>query len=124
MAWEQAWGITARVSYTNHTLMPEALETWPCVADQHVLPRHLEIIFRINQAFLGAARAAAGRWTSLAPVADRRRARRAPRAHGPPARSLGGRKVNGVSALHSTELLVETIFADFARAVPGAASPT
>ena len=51
MAWDAAWAHdAARCSrYTNHTLMPEALETWPVALMQHVLPRHLEIILRINQ---------------------------------------------------------------------------
>ena len=64
-----AWALTQQVfCYTNHTLMPEALETWPVALMQHVLPRHLEIIFRINQDFLDlAARAAPGRrWASCA----------------------------------------------------------
>jgi starch phosphorylase len=52
-------------SYTNHTLMPEALETWPVSLMQHVLPRHLEIIFRINKEFLELAAATALATTSF-----------------------------------------------------------
>jgi starch phosphorylase len=72
-------------SYTNHTLMPEALETWPVALMQHVLPRHLEIIFRINKEFLeqAAAHTGPGDTASWPAVADRR-TRRAPRAHGAP----------------------------------------
>jgi starch phosphorylase len=111
---------SAVFSYTNHTLMPEALETWPVALMQHVLPRHLEIIFRINHEFLDrAAHTARATWTSCAAVADRRE-RRAPRAHGAPV-DRGQPPVNGVSALHSTA--GETIFADFASLWPSA-SPT
>ncbi|MEO7057706.1 MAG: glycogen/starch/alpha-glucan phosphorylase, partial [Caldimonas sp.] len=58
MAWSEAWGVCGRVfSYTNHTLMPEALETWPVALMEQVLPRHMMIIFRINQDMLDGAAA-------------------------------------------------------------------
>ena len=87
MRWAEAWALTQQVfSYTNHTLMPEALETWPVALMQHVLPRHLEIIFRINQEFLDDRRGAApGRLaSSCAALSLIDEARRAPRAHGAP----------------------------------------
>ena len=65
MRWAEAWALTQQVfSYTNHTLMPEALETWSVALMQHVLPRHLEIILRINQDFLDLAARAAARATT------------------------------------------------------------
>jgi starch phosphorylase len=118
MAWATAWGITQRVfSYTNHTLMPEALETWPVALMQHVLPRHLEIIFRINQEFLDfAAKHRPGDMGFLARLSliDESGERRVRMAN---LSIVGSHKVNGVSALHS-ELLVKTIFADFAALWP------
>ena len=118
MAWAAAWEITRRVfSYTNHTLMPEALETWPVPLLQHVLPRHLEIIFRINHEFLDAAAQLRPddsgflRRLSLIEESGERRVRMAHLS------IVGSHKVNGVSALH-TELLVKTIFADFAAIWP------
>ncbi len=118
MAWATAWGITQRVfSYTNHTLMPEALETWPVALMQHVLPRHLEIIFRINQDFLDfAAKFRPGDLGFLARLSliDESGERRVRMAN---LSIVGSHKVNGVSALHS-ELLVKTIFADFAALWP------
>ncbi len=116
--WSAAWAITERVfSYTNHTLMPEALETWPVTLMQHVLPRHLEIILRINQDLMEKAAALRPgdveflRRLSLIDEGGERRVRMANLS------IVGSHKVNGVSALHS-ELLVKTIFADFALLWP------
>ena len=118
MDWDAAWAIAGEVfSYTNHTLMPEALETWPVSLVQHVLPRHLEIIFRINQAFLDmAARVRPGDVGFLARLSliDETGERRVRMAH---LCIVGSHQVNGVSALHS-DLLVRTIFADFAALWP------
>ncbi len=118
MAWDQAWRLCGKTfSYTNHTLMPEALETWPVSLMQHVLPRHLEIIFRINKEFLElAARHRPGDNAYLARLSliDEHGERRVRMAH---LSIVGSHKVNGVSALHSA-LLVQTIFADFASLWP------
>ena len=117
--WLAAWAITKRVfSYTNHTLMPEALETWPVALMQHVLPRHLEIIFRINHDFLVVAeRQRPGDLDFLRRLSliDEHGERRVRMAH---LSIVGSHQVNGVSALHS-KLLTETIFADFASLWPG-----
>ena len=116
--WVTAWATTQQVfSYTNHTLMPEALETWPVALMQHVLPRHMEIIYRINLEFLTAAKALRPgddgflRRLSLIDEGGERRVRMANLS------IVGSHKVNGVSALHS-QLLVQTIFADFAAVWP------
>ena len=118
MVWAEAWALTQQVfSYTNHTLMPEALETWSVALMQHVLPRHLEIILRINQDFLDFAalqRPGDGdflRRLSLIDESGERRVRMANLS------IVGSHKVNGVSALHS-DLLVKTIFGDFASLWP------
>ncbi len=114
MHWAHAWSLCTRIfSYTNHTLMPEALETWPVALMQHVLPRHLEIIFRINQELLDhAAKVRPGDTEFLARLSliDERGERRVRMAN---LSIVGSHKVNGVSALHS-DLLVKTIFSDFA----------
>ena len=118
MPWAQAWTSCKNTfSYTNHTLMPEALETWPVALMQQVLPRHLEIIFQINQAFLDEA--AAHRpgdmgFLSRLSCIDESGERRVRMAN---LSIVGSHKVNGVSALHS-ELLTQTIFADFASLWP------
>ncbi|HEY6134274.1 MAG TPA: glycogen/starch/alpha-glucan phosphorylase [Rubrivivax sp.] len=117
-AWASAWAQTQQVfSYTNHTLMPEALETWPLGLMQHVLPRHMEIIFRINQEFLDFAarhRPGDGGFLRRLSLIEEHGERRVRMAH---LSIVGSHKVNGVSALHS-ELLVQTIFADFASLWP------
>jgi starch phosphorylase len=118
MAWDAAWRLCGKTfSYTNHTLMPEALETWALSLIQQVLPRHLEIIFRINKEFLElAARHRPGDNGYLARLSliDEQGGRRVRMAH---LSIIGSHRVNGVSALHS-DLLVQTIFADFASLWP------
>jgi len=118
MPWAQAWAMCGQIfSYTNHTLMPEALETWPVALMQHVLPRHLEIIFRINQELLDLAskhRPGDGGFLSRLSLIDEGGERRVRMAN---LSIVGSHKVNGVSALHS-DLLVKTIFADFASLWP------
>jgi len=114
MPWDQAWTLCCKTfSYTNHTLMPEALETWPVGLMHHVLPRHLEIIFRINKEFLDIAasrRPNDHEFLARLSLIDENGERRVRMAH---LSIVGSHKVNGVSALHS-ELLVQTIFSDFA----------
>ena len=118
LGWDEAWTITRQaVSYTNHTLMPEALETWPLRLFEELLPRHLEIIYEINHRFLTEVRArfpqddALLARVSLIDESGERRVRMAALA------IVASHKVNGVSALHS-ELMVQTIFSDYARLVP------
>lgn len=111
----------AHLSYTNHTLMPEALETWPVSLMTGLLPRHMRIIYRINQDFLdGVAKRFPGdvdllRRVSLIDDADgnpdNKRVRMAHLS------IVGSHRVNGVSQLHS-DLMVQTIFADFAKLYP------
>ncbi|MGQ0798773.1 MAG: glycogen/starch/alpha-glucan phosphorylase [Pseudomarimonas sp.] len=113
LTWDEAWAITRQaVSYTNHTLMPEALESWPVRMFEHLLPRHLEIIFAINQRFLDEVRqrfpgdeGLAAR-VSLIDERGDRRVRMASLA------IAASQRVNGVAALHS-KLMVQTIFADY-----------
>ncbi len=116
--WLAAWAVTKKVfSYTNHTLMPEALETWPVALMQQVLPRHLEIIFRINAEFLAEAaahRPGDNEFLRGLSLIDERGERRVRMAH---LSIVGSHKINGVSALHS-DLLTKTIFADFASLWP------
>jgi starch phosphorylase len=118
MDWDAAWKLCGKTfSYTNHTLMPEALETWPVSLIQHVLPRHLEIIFRINKEFLEYAasqRPGDNGFLERLSLIDEHGERRVRMAH---LSVVGSHTVNGVSALHSN-LLTQTIFADFADLWP------
>ena len=118
MEWDAAWDLTTRVfAYTNHTLMPEALETWPVTLLGDVLPRHLQIIFEINRRFLVQV---AQRWPGdddrlrRMSLIDEKNGRRVRMAH---LAIVGSRKVNGVSRIHS-ELITHTGFADFAALWP------
>ncbi|CAG9227870.1 glycogen phosphorylase [Paraburkholderia tropica] len=118
MPWDEAMGHIKRVfSYTNHTLMPEALETWDVELLARLLPRHLEIIFDINAAFLREASEKGThdldfiRRISLVDEYGQRRVRMAYLA------IVASHKVNGVSKLHS-QLMTRDIFGDFARLYP------
>ena len=119
MTWAQAWVQCERIfSYTNHTLMPEALETWPVSMLEHLLPRHLEIIFEINHRFLQQVRERFGDDYGLlarASLIEENGGRKVKMA---PLSIVGSHRVNGVSQLHS-HLMVQTIFADYARVFPG-----
>jgi starch phosphorylase len=117
LPWDDAWRLCQRVfSYTNHTLMHEALETWPVKMLERILPRHLQIIYDINDQFLtGLSHAGFEpellRKVSLVDEYGDRRVRMAYLA------VLTSHSINGVSALHS-ELMKESIFSDFARLWP------
>ncbi|HUY91340.1 MAG TPA: glycogen/starch/alpha-glucan phosphorylase [Pirellulales bacterium] len=113
MDWEQAWHVTSNAfGYTNHTLLPEALEKWAWPLFERVLPRHLEIICEINRRFLDEVAAKypgdteKARRMSLIGEGEEKQVRMAHLA------CVGSRAVNGVAALHS-ELLKETVLKDF-----------
>ena len=118
MEWQQAWDITVRIfSYTNHTLMPEALETWPVDMFEKILPRHMQIIYEINQHFLNEVRHRYPGDTDILgrmSIIDEGSGRRIRMAH---LAIVGSHKVNGVAQIH-TELMKQTIFADFHRFYP------
>ena len=122
MLWTEAWGQCKRIfSYTNHTLMPEALETWPVGLMHYLLPRHMRIIYRINQDFLKEVELRFPgdvemiRRISLIDDADGSEDNKRVRmAH---LSIVGSHRINGVSQLHS-DLMVKTIFADFAKLYP------
>ena len=119
LAWREAWEITRNtVAYTNHTLLPEALETWPVQLFERVLPRHMQIIYRINAAVIADARVKPGlrqgivTAVSLIDEQDGRRVRMGQLAF------VGSHSVNGVSALH-TELMKTSVFRDLNALYPG-----
>ena len=119
LEWEKAWDITTRTfAYTNHTLMPEALETWPVSMFEDILPRHLQIIYEINHRFLkDVMHRCPGdtdmlRRMSIVDESGNKRIRMAYLA------IVGSHKVNGVAQIH-TDLMKQTIFADFDRIYPG-----
>jgi len=117
--WDHAWNITRRTfSYTNHTLMPEALETWPVSLFEELLPRHLQIIYEINYRFLEDVRhcyPGDGDRLRRMSIVDEAGGRRLRMAH---LAIVGSHSVNGVSQIH-TDLMKKTIFSDFEQFFPG-----
>jgi starch phosphorylase len=118
LGWEKAWEITCGTfAYTNHTLLPEALEKWSVDLFGALLPRHLEIIYEINRRFLDEVRARyPGDDARLARLSliDETGPRYVRMAH---LATVGSHKVNGVAELHS-ELLKKTVMHDFAELWP------
>jgi starch phosphorylase len=119
MRWDDAWQITvATLSYTNHTLLPEALETWPLELFERLLPRHLEIIYRINDAHLKLADARCPGdvdFRASVSLIDERSGRRVRMGQ---LAFVGSHRINGVSAMHS-DLMKETVFHDLNHLYPG-----
>ena len=119
LGWDLAWSLVEKIfAYTNHTLMPEALETWSIELFGTLLPRHLEIIYEINTRFLHMVNHKFPGDTELlrrVSIIDETHGRRVRMAH---LAVVGSHTVNGVAALHS-ELLKTTLFADFDRIYPG-----
>ncbi|QWT42418.1 glycogen phosphorylase [Dickeya dadantii] len=116
--WDAAWGVVTKVfSYTNHTLMGEALETWPVDMMGKILPRHLQLIFEINDRFLEEVQERFPNEHDLL-----KRVSIIDEDHGRKVRMawlavICSHQVNGVSQLH-TDLMVQSLFADFARIYP------
>ena len=119
MAWDTAWQITvACFSYTNHTLLPEALETWPVQLVERLLPRHMQIIYLLNGHHLERVRRethASDALLSSASLIDESHGRRLRMGH---LAFVGSHAINGVSALH-TELMRQTVFHDLNTLLPG-----
>ncbi|MBV9275532.1 MAG: glycogen/starch/alpha-glucan family phosphorylase, partial [Verrucomicrobia bacterium] len=116
--WDTAWQVTTQaIAYTNHTLLPEALEKWPIEVFGRLLPRHLEIVYEINHRFLDEVRAKfPGDEERLARMSliDESGPRFVRMAH---LAAVAGHRVNGVAQLHS-DLLKKTVLADFAALWP------
>lgn len=119
LSWNEAWGIVTRTfAYTNHTLLPEALEKWSVGLFRKVLPRHLEIIFEINKRFLEQVQQKwpgdIGRMRALSLI-EEGHVQMVRMAH---LSVVGSHSVNGVAALH-TKLLKKELFPDFDSLYPG-----
>jgi len=118
LGWDEAWDLTKRtLAYTNHTLLPEALEKWPLPWFEMLLPRQLEIIYEINRRFLDFVK-------TEYPGDDARLARMSLIEEGQPKKVrmahlaiVGSHSTNGVAAIH-TELLKKTVVPDFAELLP------
>ncbi len=119
LGWDEAWKVTREtLAYTNHTLLPEALEKWPLPMFRDMLPRHLEIIYEINRRFLEEVRQKYpgddGQAARLS-IIDETHDKYVRMAH---LATVGSHAVNGVAALH-TELLKQTVLRDFHDLDPG-----
>jgi starch phosphorylase len=119
IAWERAWSIVTRTcAYTNHTLLPEALEKWSVEIFQKVVPRHLQIIFEINERFMEEVEA---KWPGetekkqILSLIEEGSPQMVRMAH---LSVVGGHSVNGVAALH-TKLLKKDLFPEFDALYPG-----
>uniref|UniRef100_A0A4W5P9P9 Alpha-1,4 glucan phosphorylase n=1 Tax=Hucho hucho TaxID=62062 RepID=A0A4W5P9P9_9TELE len=105
LGWDKAWDVCVRTcAYTNHTVLPEALERWPIDLFHHLLPRHLEIIFEINRRFMETTTACA-----LMSLIEEGGCKKVNMAH---LCIVGSHAVNGVARIHS-EILIATLFKDF-----------
>jgi starch phosphorylase len=118
LGWDEAWDLTVRtLAYTNHTLLPEALEKWPVELFERLVPRHLEIIYEINRRFLDAVRQQY--------AGDEDRVRRMSLVEEEPVRKIrmahlavvGTHSTNGVAEIHS-RLLQSQVLKDFAEMFP------
>ena len=118
LGWDEAWSLTQRtLAYTNHTLLPEALEQWPVEWFEGLLPRQLEIIYEINRRFLDEVRArfpGDEARVSRASLIEERAPRQVRMAH---LAIVGSHSTNGVAALHS-ELIKQRLVPDFATMFP------
>jgi starch phosphorylase len=118
LGFDEAWGITqATFGYTNHTLLPEALESWPLPLFERLLPRHMQLVYQINARLLREARKSGTDDRAIAAISlidegGERRVRMANLAF------VGSHSVNGVAGLH-TDLMKQTVFADLHRQFPG-----
>jgi starch phosphorylase len=119
LPWDRAWAITTRtIHYTNHTLLPEALERWPVPLLERLLPRHLQIIYDINAQLLAELRRRpdlGDPFLSDVSLIEEGWTRMVRMGH---LAFVGARRVNGVSALH-TELMKQTVFKSLHRHFPG-----
>jgi len=118
LPWDLAWRLTTEtLSYTNHTLLPEALETWPVSLFAATLPRHMQIVERINRQHLAVAAARLPEGSDVESgisLIEERGERRIRMGH---LAFVGSHRTNGVSAMH-TELMKQTVFADLHRLYP------
>jgi starch phosphorylase len=113
LSWDEAWDITTRTfGYTNHTVMPEALERWPVSLVGRMLPRHLQIIYEINERFLGLVRQWRGHDDALARRMSLIEEDGEPRVRMAHLAIVGSHAVNGVAELH-TEILTSRVFPEF-----------